>query len=48
MYSDAKSFLKAYSIIVVSIVGVRMFFNKKPNTLSFAALVPTIIYLFNV
>ena len=48
MLEKYKAALKIYSIAVVSVVAIRMFLQKKSNSLEFAALVPTFIYLCNV
>lgn len=48
MLEQYKSFMKVYSIVVVMVVIIRMFFQKKTNAVEFAALIPTFIYLCNL
>lgn len=48
MLDQYKTFMKIYSIAVVMVVIIRMFFHKKSNAVEFAALIPTFIYLCNL
>lgn len=47
MLEEAKSFLKFYSIVVIGIISVKMFFKKKTSSIDVAALVPTFILICN-
>lgn len=48
MLLQAKFYLKFYSIIAVSVLGIRIFFKRKTSPIELAAIVPTFIYLCNV
>jgi hypothetical protein len=48
MLSGTKFYWKLYSIIAVSILGMRIFLNKKTSPFDLVAIVPTFIYLCNV
>lgn len=48
MLENARLFLKAYSIVAISIIGMRIFLKRKTNELDLAALVPTFILICNI